>query len=100
MKFNNIKIIISIPHGRSGSVLMQSLFDTHPEVISFPSNYDFLNIKLFDLNTLDTFIVHHKPFFFPVKGIYLCLEIIKKDILDIQEKKLLKSITRVSKKMQ
>ena len=32
----NINLILLVPHGRSGSVLMQSLLEGHPQVIEFP----------------------------------------------------------------
>lgn len=34
--FEQINVALIIPHGRSGSMLMQSLFDNHPEVVTFP----------------------------------------------------------------
>lgn len=45
-KLLSTNIIISIPHGKSGSVFMQSLFDNHPEVVFFPYVYDNFSFNL------------------------------------------------------
>lgn len=37
---NDLNVILSFPNGRSGSIFFHSLFDMHPEVVSFPVTFD------------------------------------------------------------
>ena len=56
---NKLNVIVITPHARAGSMLMQSLFDSHPEIISFPFIYDNMQLTIIEYNfeaTIDTFI--------------------------------------------
>lgn len=43
---NDLNVILSFPNGRSGSIFFQSLFDMHPEVISFPIVFDWYSLDI------------------------------------------------------
>lgn len=78
-KNNNINIILTIPHGRSGSMLLHSLFDSHPEIISFPVIYDWFNFSLNSLinnsnyEIIDEFIDKNEKIFSSKKNNFIAL---------------------------
>ena len=62
---NKLNVIVIEPYGRAGSMLMQSLFDSHPEVISFPYVYDCISLEISSNieDAIDTFIVKNRNLF-------------------------------------
>ena len=64
-----IKFVILLAGGRSGSSLLQSLFDMHPQIMQFPGDFrfdhlfvDILNEK--DPNKMSQMFCDLNPFFF------------------------------------
>ena len=56
---SSIGLLLLVPHGRSGSVLYQTLFDEHPEVAVMPklfSSYPLVSLKNGFENAVDRFI--------------------------------------------
>jgi len=69
----DINLIIITPHGRSGSVFLQSLFDGHPEVLTLPTiNFNYsLKLSLDKVeNTIDEFINSHPEIFDTSQGYF------------------------------
>lgn len=71
---NNVNLILIMPHGRSGSVFIQSLLDGHENIASFPS-FSSSDTYLMNENesiefNVDTFIAKNQ-YFFNSEGTYM-----------------------------
>ena len=62
----NLNVILITPHGRSGSVFLQSLLDGHKEIIGFPIIYDWYDFTMKNIYNLtnediiDQFLIKNK----------------------------------------
>ena len=72
----SVNAILLIPHGRAGSFFIQSLFDGHPQIISFPSyfsryGWDIKEAKRSFSNFIDHFCEENSDFFDSTKDAYI-----------------------------
>jgi hypothetical protein len=72
--FTNINLIVTMAYGRAGSILIQSLFDSHPKVLTLPhlgAMYSLIPASIHDLDRqLDWFINKFPTIFDTSRGGY------------------------------